>query len=157
MIKEIKTLLEELPKKPTFSNKEIISKLQSLNNAIEESMGSDGSLVSIKGGKVNKVDEIKRYDIVYISVLGGIPHYLMVDKVIDEKVYCVCFSSTKKDYLILHEVENDRILSGSYVTNIYFCLSLDECKKSFIRVYEDKREALKIFNKIKSYYKTVFK
>lgn len=157
MIQEIKILLEELPKKPTFSNKEVVSKLQALNSAMEQSMEKDGTLVVLKGGKINKVDQIKRYDIVYISVLGGIPHYLMVDKVIDDKVYCVCFSSTKKDYFILHEVENDRILSGSYVTNIYFCLSLDECKKNFIRVYEDKREALRIFNKIKSYYKTIFK
>lgn len=157
MIKEIKQLLEELPKKPTYSSKEMLSKIQALSSAIESSMENDGSLVVLKGGKTHKVDELKRYDIVYISVLGGIPHYLMVDKVIDEKVYCVCFSSTKKDYLILHEVEKDRILYGSYVTNTYFCLSLDECKKNFIRVYEDKREALKIFNKIKSYYKTIFK
>ena len=155
MIQQIQKLIDSLSKGQQISYNTFVSKLQSVNQSIEDSM-ADGSLVTVRGSKLNAVDEIKKYDIVYVSILGGIPHYFMVHKVVDDKVYCVCFTTTVKDYLLLHKVVNDRLFNDSYVVNTYYCLSLAECKKSFVRVYEDKREATLIFNKITRYYKTLF-
>lgn len=155
MIQQIQTLISEISNKPTVSGKDLVNKLTSMSNSIESSIDSK-SIISIKSGKLTKVDIIKRYDIIYCSILGGIPHYLIVDKVVDDKVYCVCTTSTVKDYLILHEITGDRIFKGNYATNTYFCISLKEAKNSFVRVYEDKREAIQIFNKIKKYYKNMF-
>ena len=133
----------------------MVAKLTSLSQSIEDSIDTS-NLTIIKSSKLTKVNIIKRYDVVYTSVLGGVPHYFMVDKVVGDDVYCVCFSSTFKDNLILHTVLEDRIFENNFVVNTHFTLSLDECKKSFVRVYEDKREALAIFSKIRKYYKSVF-
>jgi hypothetical protein len=156
MIKQIQTLIDSLGNKPSVSGKDLINQLHSISQSIEDSIDSN-SMIVVKGGcKLNKVDEIKRYDILYVSVLGGIPHYFMVDKVVDDKVFCVCFTSTLKDYLILHKVTGDRIFKDNFIVNTYYCLSLDEAKNSFVRVYEDKQEAIQVFNKIKKYHKEIF-
>lgn len=155
MITQIQTLIDSVSSKQTISGKDMVVKLSSLSQSIEASVGSN-SLTSVKVVKLNRVECIKRYDLLYVSVLGGVPHYLLVDKVVDDKVYCLCFTSTFKDYLVLHEVTGDRILLGSYVSNVCFCISLTEAKKSFVRTYEDKREAIQIFNKIRKYYKGIF-
>lgn len=156
MLQQIQKLIESSPKGQQISHKDFVSKLQSLSQSIENSI-DQSALVSVRGGKLNVVNEIKRYDLVYVSMLGGIPHYFMVHKVVDDKVYCVCFTSTVKNFLLMHKVTGDRLFKDTYVTNTYYCLSLEECKKSFVRVYEDKREAVLIFNKINRYYKSLFK
>lgn len=157
MIPEIQKLINSIGTRTNISGKEMVNNLMSASQLIENSIDS-GSLTVIKGGKLNKVDEIKPYDVLYISVLGGTPHYLLVHKIdIDnDKVYCLMITSKMKDYLILHEIEKDRIFKGNYFSNTYFCISLEEAKMSFVRVYEDKREAVKVFNKINRYYRTLF-
>ena len=155
MIPQIQSYIDSISNKQQIQAKDIISNLKSISQSIEDSKDS-GSLISVKGGKLLKVDEIKRYDVVYVSMLAGVPHYFLVDKVVDDKVYCLCLTSTFKDYLVLHEVAGDRTFIGSYISNTYYCLSLEECKKSFVRTYEDKREALLVFNRVKRYYKDVF-
>ena len=157
MIPEIQRIINSIGTKTNIGGKDIINQLTGASQLIENSIDS-GSLTTIKGGKLHRVDEIKPYDILYISVLGGTPHYLLVHKVdVDnDKAYCLMVTSTKKDYLILHEIEGDRIFKGNYFSNTYFCIPLKEAKVSFVRVYEDKREAVKVFNKLNRYYKTLF-
>jgi len=157
MIPEIQRIINSIGNKTNIGGKDIINQLTGASQLIENSIDS-GSLTVVKGGKLNKVDEIKPYDVIYTSVLGGTPHYLLVHKidVANDKVHCLMITSKMKDYLILHEIEGDRIFKGNYFSNTYFCLSLEEAKSSFVRVYEDKREAARVFNKINRYYRTLF-
>jgi hypothetical protein len=156
MIEQIDKLIKSFEGKTSLSSKEMTSKLTSLSHSIEKSI-DDGCLININSSKKIEVDEIKTYDIIYMSVLGGVPHYLLVHKVEDDKVYCLVLTSTYKEHIILCQIENDRTFKGNYVSNSYFCLPLEDAKKSFIRTYEDKREAVRMFNKLSAYYKKLFK
>jgi len=156
MLHPIQTLINSFENKPTISGKEIKVKLHELSQKIESGLDKS-SLVVVNGtGKTITVDEIKPHDVIYTSMLGGIPHYLLVHKIVEDKVFCLMFTSTHKDYLILHEVKNDRMFKGNYITNTYFSITLSEAKKCFVRCYEDKKESNIVFRKLTTYYKNLF-
>lgn len=163
MLKSINDKIVEIrnnqQKKPTYNVVQVVELFQSLNNGIEKELELDDKLISvppISSGKLNKVDVIKRYDVIYVSILAGVPHYMIVDKVVDESVYCLLVTSKLKEHVVLEEIKFDRIFAGNFISNIYITVSLEEAKKSFVRVYEDKAEAYRFFAKIEKYYKKLF-
>jgi len=87
----------------------------------------------------------------------GVPHYFLVHKVIDQVVYGIVFTSTNKPAFCIHEVKKDRILEGSFATNSYLSISLDQALNSYIRTYETKSEANEIFSKVTAHFKVLFK
>ncbi len=119
MIKLIQELITSFDGKPTISTKEFKDKLNTLSQKLEKEI-NENSLVVVEGcSKLNNVDEIKPYDIIYVSLFGGIPHYILVHKIIDDKVYGLVLTSKHKDYLILHKVTEDRIFKDNFVSNTY--------------------------------------
>jgi hypothetical protein len=155
MLHQIEKLITEIGSKPSWGTKELMPKIQSASQLIEDQLQTEGKIVSIISRKKNKVKAIKKYDVLYLPLIG-IPHYFLVHKIETDIVYGVIFTSTNKPEHFLCEVVEDRILEGSFVTTAYLSVSLDEALESFIRVYESKKEADEIFTKIKLHYKTLF-
>lgn len=157
---KVANIKNNMVKKSSFSAQQCIDEILEVGAKIENSLDRDGMLFNIAPGsakgRLNKVDEIKRYDVLYISILGGIPHYMIVDRVFEDGVYCLVVTSKFKEHLILDEIKGDRIFNGNFVTNTYMPISMEEAKKSFVRVYEDKAEAYRFFQKVKKYYKQLF-
>jgi hypothetical protein len=156
MIQEIKNTIDLFEVKTSWGTKEIKVKLEQLAQKLETSINENSLIVTQGCSKLIKVDEVKPHDILYVSVLGGVPHYLLVHKIVDDKVFCLMLTSTVKDYLLLHQVKNDRMFKNNYITNTYFSISLAEAKKSFTRVFEDKKESALAFKKLIAYYKKLF-
>lgn len=156
MIQQLEDLSKHIATKPTWSAKDLVSKIQGLNAKIVNALADSGQLINIVGGKTNKVASVKKYDVLYVQAMG-VPHYFLVHKVIDQVVYGIVFTSTNKPAFCIHEVKKDRILEGSFATNSYLSISLDQALNSYIRTYETKSEANEIFSKVIAHFKTLFK
>ena len=156
MIENFNKLIKELSNKPSWGPKELTLRLQSISNEITLELIKNGSVINVNSTKKYKVEALKKYDILYLPLIG-IPHYFMVHRVIEEKVYGVIFTSKDKSHVVIHEVQKDRILKGSYASNAYLCVDINEAKDAFIRTYEDKKEGSEIFKKVVSLYKKLFK
>lgn len=102
------------------------------------------------------VEVLKKYDILYADTLGLGPHYILVYKVTDTEVFGVVLSSKDKVHTLC-PLEGDRVLQGGFATKLYMNFDLDICKTLFVRVYESKKHADKIFRLLKNYYKEQFK
>lgn len=156
MIQQLEDLSKHIATKPTWSAKDLVSKIQGLNAKMANALADSGQLINIVGGKTNKVASVKKYDVLYVPAMG-VPHYFLVHRVIDQVVYGIVFTSTNKPAFCIHEVKKDRILEGSFATNSYLSISLDQALNSYIRTYETKSEANEIFSKVIAHFKTLFK
>lgn len=156
MIKQIDGLVKDLSTKPTWSAKELLPKLQSVSSQIENQLADGGQLINVVGGKKTKVQVIKKYDILYVPVVG-VPHYFLVHRVVNQVVHGIIFTSANKPEFCIHEIKKDRILEGSFATNTYLAVDLAQAMNSFIRVYESKAEADLIFSLVTDHYREIFK
>lgn len=156
MIQQLEDLSKHIATKPTWSAKDLVSKIQGLNAKMANALADSGQLINIVGGKTHKVASVKKYDVLYVPAMG-VPHYFLVHRVIDQVVYGIVFTSTNKPSFCIHEVKKDRILEGSFATNSYLSISLDQALNSYIRTYETKSEANEIFSKAMAHFKTLFK
>lgn len=156
MLPNFEKFTKELASKPSWGAKELTSKIQKISNEIEAELEETGKVISVTSAKKNRVTALKKYDILYLPLVG-IPHYFMVHRIVEKKVYGIIFSSKDKHTYTLHEVEKDRVLAGSFASTAYLCVDLEEAKKSFIRTYEDKKEGNLIFKKVISHYQQLFK
>jgi hypothetical protein len=154
MLPEIEKLVKEIEGKPSWGSKELVTKINSASQKIIEQLRKDGQIISLSSTKKIEVEYIKRYDVIYVPLMG-VPHYFIVHKVEGEVVYGVNFTSSGDMCHAMHKVEEDRNLLNSYAANGYLCVNLEEAKKSFIRVYESKKEADVIFKKITDHYKKI--
>lgn len=158
MIKEIQDLENTFTGKPTWSSKELKSKMQSVSDKLKSALEKEGKLVNVQGSgipKMTTVNTLKKYDIVYVSLLGGMPHYYLIYKVDDKRACGLCVTSTFKESNWLHTIKNDRIFMGNFVSNTLLSIELAEAKSSFVRTFEDKREAGRIFKKMTKFYETL--
>lgn len=156
MIKQLDDLLKDLGTKPTWSAKELMPKVQSVSQQITDQLNDTGQVVNMTSGKKTKVSVIKKYDVLYVGAIG-IPHYFLVHKIIDQVVYGIIFTSAHKPAFCVHEVKLDRTFEGSFATNTYLAIDLDQAMNSFIRIYESKTEADEIFRKVSAHYLSIFK
>lgn len=156
MIKQVDDLVKDLGSKPTWSAKELLPKLQSLSSQIENQLAGGGQIVNVVGGKKTKVNVIKKYDVLYVPVVG-VPHYFLVHKIVNQVVHGIIFTSTNKPEFCIHEVKKDRNLEGSFATNTYMSVDLAKAMDNFIRVYESKAEADLIFSLVTEHYRDLFK
>jgi hypothetical protein len=156
MIQQLEDLSKHIATKPTWSAKDLVSKIQGLDAKLTNELADSGQLIKIVGGKTNKVSSVKKYDVLYVQAMG-VPHYFLVHRVIDQVVYGIVFTSTNKPAFCIHEVKKDRILEGSFATNSYLSISLDQALNSYIRTYETKSEANEIFSKVIAHFKVLFK
>lgn len=145
----LEIFLKEINKKPTWSSKELLSKIHSLKGALTLELQSKGTIDISKSAKRISVSVIKKYDIVYLP-MGGIPHFVLVYKVSEDSVIGVTITSKDKVHS-LHQIKEDRFFDDGYATNSFITLPLDDCFKNFVRVFESKYEADLIFNKVKDY------
>lgn len=132
-------LVQYIRSKPILEKGDILNKLAILQTTI-----------NIPSKKYN-VDIIKKYDIIYMDTFA-IPHYILVMKVTENEVYGVVLSSKEKEHTLC-PLEGDRILQGGFATKLYMCFNLELCKSKFVKIYESKKEADKIFRKLKLFYK----
>ena len=156
MIKQIDDLVKDLGSKPTWSAKELLPKLQSVSSQLENQLAGGGQLINIVGGKKTKVQVIKKYDVLYVPVVG-VPHYFLVHKVVNQVVHGIIFTSSNKPEFCIHEIKKDRNLEGSFATNTYLAVDLSQAMNNFIRVYESKAEADLIFSLVTDHYREIFK
>jgi hypothetical protein len=141
---EFKQLLAFLNSKPTFSGKEVLQKVQETETKLK------GKLIGCEP-RVKVVDEIKKYDVLFVMTIG-IPHYLLVHRVTTDKVYGVVLSSKDKAHKVC-EIGVDRYFKGNFVTNTYMSFDLAYCKERFARKFENRKEADLIFRNVKTFYK----
>lgn len=156
MIEQVDTLIKEISTKPTWSAKEILPKLHATSQLIENQLSKTDKLISVFSSKKHNVLNIKKYDMLYLALVG-MPHYFLVHKVVRGIVYGIIFTSTEKKPFCIHEITKDRTFLGNYATNTYMSVTLEEALKSFVRVFECKAEADEIFNKVTDQYRHLFK
>lgn len=140
---------KEINKKPTWSSKELLSKINSLKGSLTLELQSKGTVDISKSAKRISVSFIKKYDIVYLA-MGGVPHFVLIYRVSDEGAIGVVITSKDKIHS-LHQIKEDRFFEDGYATNGFVTIPLDECFKNFVRVFESRNEADVIFNKVKDY------
>lgn len=155
MLEQVESIIKEFSSKPTWGQKEIAAKLTSLGYSITNQLKDDGKLIAIRSSKKMKVETIKKYDILYLAIMG-FPHYFLVHKIVEDTVYGIVFSSKSHINHSLHEIQHDRFFLGNYATNGYFGISVEEAKTAFVRVFESRKEADEIFTKVKTHFKDVF-
>lgn len=147
-------LLNEKPQHPTAWIKSCLSELN-LSKDVQDL--NDKALIQENEQTFQKlkVTSLKKYDVIRVQTLAS-SHYLLVHRVKDETVYGLVITSKEACWTVC-QIENDRRFKGSFVSNTYMCFPLSECLNKFITVYEDKREANKIFKIVKEYFKSIFK
>jgi hypothetical protein len=146
MYTEIKKELERfLNSKQSFGKAEIMAKIAPIISALTNSPAP----------KCFVVPEIKKYDVLYLNVIG-IMHYVLVHKVTDTEVRGVVLSSKKDAHNLLY-LENDRFFARAYATKTYVTYELDQCKGAFSRVYECRKEANEVFARLNKFHKDSFK
>ncbi len=141
-------LIKDVESKSTWNTKELLVKL----NTVKQNVGHTLKDVVdfIPSPKKITVEEIKKYDVLYLT-LFGLPHYFLVHKVFENQVYGVIFSSKERLHSI-HQIEKDRFFKNNYATSTYLIVDINEAYPNFVRVYESKPEADLIFNLVKEFY-----
>lgn len=147
-MKQLDDLLSLVNTKPTWSNKELTEKIKSINQSITDSLSNSGQIEIRRVQKSFKVETLKKYDIIYASFLGSLPHYCLVYKVTDDLVWFAVITSKEKEFVV-HTIKNDRTFENNFVSNLLFCIPKEVACESFIRIFESKTEADIIFKKIK--------
>ncbi|NJO63635.1 MAG: hypothetical protein HC836_37235 [Richelia sp. RM2_1_2] len=149
-MERIEKLINYFKSKTTWNSKDVVNKLGGLKDGIVNDLQEQQRIDVYRSSKTIAVDVIKRYDILYMPVVGT-PHYFLVYKVSVDSVVGVIISSKDKVHSI-HKIEKDRFLAESFATNTFVTIPLEEGYASFVRVYEDKAEADVIFKKIITFY-----
>lgn len=145
---KIEVLIKELMLKPSWGSKDVIEKLRNMRNSIGNSMKD--VIDMIPSPKKIKVDAVKKYDVLYLAVLG-VPHYFLVHRVAEDTVTGIIFSSKDKSHSI-YQIQKDRFFKHSYATSTYLSVDLEDALSSFVRVYENRSEADLIFNMVRDFY-----
>lgn len=156
MITGFTSFIKELETKPSWGAKELTAKIHKLSETISNDLEEQGKLITVSSKKKTTVKTLKKYDILYLPLVG-IPHYFMVHRIVEGNAYGVIFTSSDSDAHVIHKVEKDRVLEGSFVSNAYLCVEVRDAQKAFIRTYEDKKEGGTIFKKVITHYQTLFK
>ena len=121
---------------------------------MDQLKSEDKLIIQANLPKQSTVPFIKKYDVIYAKLMG-VPHYMLVHKVKNGLVHGVTLSSKNKPWHTLCEILEDRHFVGTYVSNSYMTFDETEAKENFIRVFESRKEADRIFRMIKEYYKNV--
>lgn len=145
---KIESMIREIMAKPSWGSKEVVDKLRSMKSSIGHSMKD--VIDMIPSPKKMRVDFVKKYDVLYLSVLG-VPHYFLVHRVSEDSVTGVIFSSKDKSHSI-YQIQKDRYFKHSYATSTYISVDMEEALNAFVRVYENKSEADAIFNVVRDFY-----
>lgn len=144
-MRHLHEFIQKLGDKPQWGTKELRSELHQV-------VMKEGEA---KSKKKNKVQKLQKYDLIYLSLYGGVPHYILVEKVIGNKVFGIGFTSSEGEHNS-KIVEKDRLLKGSWFSDAYCIVSLETALSSFVRVYENKTEANLVFKQVKQNYNGLF-
>lgn len=151
---KLEQLIQLIETKPNWSKGEIKNKLIEAQQSITSKLTNEGKLEIVgKAAKMTNVDKLKKYDVIYIAILG-IAHYFLVHQIKDEIVYGVVLTSKDKSHSI-HEIVSDRYFKHNYATSTYLFVNLPDALKCFVRTFEDRKEANQIFIKVKNHYRKV--
>mgnify|MGYP005608764615 FL=1 len=74
---------------------------------------------------------------------------MLVYKVMGDAIYAIPVTSKEKVFT-LHSIEKDRFFKGSHMSENLVKISLEDAKKRFVRVWENRKEADVIFAKYKA-------
>lgn len=154
-MKEFEDFYKLLQTKPQWGKNELLSIVAPLKAIADGESGLD-ELTALKPyGKKSVVDEIKKYDVLYVSLVGSV-HYFIVMRTTEDLAYGILLSSKDNSNFAIHKIEKDRYFKDSFATTTYHSVPMDIAKKSFVRVYENKGEADTIFKIVKEFYKKTF-
>lgn len=109
-----------------------------------------------KERKTFKVEDIKKYDVLYYSGNCNIPHYNIVFKVVNGYVYSLNITSDIK-YYSPYKIENSRIFKDCYICRYINIIPLEEAKNYFCLVFDSKKEFDSILKLVKEEYLSVLK
>lgn len=154
-MEKLMALLKKLDTKPQWGSKELKVELTTAIQSAVSILNNEGKINVSSTGKMVSVDKIKKYDILYLSLVGS-PHYILIHKVTEDQVFGVVLSSKDKAHSI-HLIKQDRFFAGGYATHSYLSSDIASAKGAFVRVYENRQEADEIFRKVKQHYQNVFK
>lgn len=144
-MKHLHNFIREVGKKSSWGTKELRAEL--------------GKVVQLESEervkKLHRIEKLQKYDLVYLPLYGSVPHYILIEKVIGNKVFGIGLISTEAIHT-LKPIEKDRILKGGYFSNTYCVLNLDTALATFVRVYENKSEANQVFRMVKQSYNELF-
>ena len=152
-MKQFDSLIQNINSKPTWGSKELVAIINPIKQSIIDQLKSGDKLVVYASpSKKSTVSVIKKYDVIYAELMG-IPHYMIVHRVKNGLVHGVTLSTKNKPWHTLCEIMEDRHFMGSYASNSYLTVDEMDAKENFVRVFESRKEADKIFRLIKEYYK----
>lgn len=105
-----------------------------------------------------EVAEIKRYDVVYATAGGTIPHHQVVFKVGNGIAYCLSITSKATSFSDKFIITKNRVFNGSYFTTTISMLDLELAKKSFVFVYSEGRKEFDAYiREMKEFYINLLK
>ena len=154
MEKELLEFREKLKQKAEWKKEAVLIEYDKFSKVVSEGLKKvqqqTGTAPQVDRKRF-KVDTMKKCDVVYIQTFTS-THYMLVHKVDGDTCHGVIISSKDKAHS-MHEIQKDRAFLGNFATNSYMSSDLDEAKKQYVKVYENRREVDEIFRKVKKYYK----
>ena len=146
-------MFEEIKSKISKSNTNSFSKEQVfgfLNQCTIEVTATNNVIIA---GKVFKPVSIKRYDLLYAHA-GAIPHPCVVIRIRDNNVYCLPITSQPGKQNI-KSIERSRFFEKNYFYNNIIVLSTEEAMKSFVGVFDSKKEVDEAVRNMKEFYSKI--
>ena len=135
-----------------FSKAWVNSLLDKMDSDYRQDLADCNKVVNV--GKIFKPIEIKKYDII-TSIVHNSPHPCLIFKIDSDFVYAISFTTTQH-CRVVYEIKESRFFNGSFVTNTIVKLTKEEALKSFVGVFDNKKEANHIISLVKDFYKNLF-
>lgn len=101
------------------------------------------------------VSSLKKYDVIYLDRVGGVPHHAVVIKVNAEHAYVINVTSSKS-YLTGKPIKKNRVFEGNYYVNEIKIIPINIASISYVFTLSDGRkefqehldEVLKLYQKL---------
>ena len=146
-------LIKKIESKPTWGTVSVKSFLDELEYIIARGLAeatTQDAYITPHSFQKKKVDQIKRGDVLVCKTMALV-HPVLVWKVAADRVYGLVVTSNP-NHCTIHQVEKDRFLQGSYVTNTIVCYEYEKALCDFAYKFENAREVSAIFDKVKDFY-----
>lgn len=133
--------------------------LQKLIKEIKNTRIISNCNLEIASNSLIKVpDKIQKYDLTTV-LSGGKVHLAIVYKVdeLNNKVYCISFTTDENYKGVIDKCEKSRLFPNSLITCSLHVFTIELVKANWRGIYDNKKEADKLFRTFKQFYKNLLK
>lgn len=148
-IKIFKEVVNKYPHLNTDQQKEIRGVLENNSSFIK---------IGMPNSRKFEVHELKKYDVIYATSGGVMPHHHVVFKINNGIAYCLTITSKKTSFSDRFIITKNRVFTGGYFTTTIEMIDLELAKKSFVFVYSEGRKEFDNYVKeMKEFYMNLLK